>query len=219
MASGDGMIATQQHDDSTKDTEIDDSVTTPLSVDVASRPASNCSTTVIETPNISPAASESADSYSNATKTDVCVPKLRLNVTLASDPALQPEARDIKCRVKAAECLDDRVVDSDDDLQEIRTENDQPIRVMSDTEDERPPPEKIRRRDDHLSVLVSKNVPTPNPMAAVIPDLATRHPAFVCIPCGIKFSSMSTLEAHQTYYCSHKYVFCAFFYLFLHFNH
>lgn len=27
---------------------------------------------------------------------------------------------------------------------------------------------------------------------------------FVCPPCGIKFSSLSTLEAHQTYYCSHR---------------
>ncbi|XP_046403506.1 zinc finger protein ush-like isoform X1 [Ischnura elegans] len=27
---------------------------------------------------------------------------------------------------------------------------------------------------------------------------------FVCAPCGIKFSSASTLEAHQTYYCSHR---------------
>lgn len=27
---------------------------------------------------------------------------------------------------------------------------------------------------------------------------------YVCQPCGIRFSSMSTLEAHQTYYCSHR---------------
>ncbi|XP_071452399.1 zinc finger protein ush [Hetaerina americana] len=29
-------------------------------------------------------------------------------------------------------------------------------------------------------------------------------PVYVCAPCGIKFSSASTLEAHQTYYCSHR---------------
>ncbi|XP_059472458.1 zinc finger protein ush isoform X1 [Neocloeon triangulifer] len=27
---------------------------------------------------------------------------------------------------------------------------------------------------------------------------------YMCQPCGIKFSSKSTLEAHQTYYCSHR---------------
>ncbi|CAH0556822.1 unnamed protein product, partial [Brassicogethes aeneus] len=29
-------------------------------------------------------------------------------------------------------------------------------------------------------------------------------PIFQCQPCGIRFSSLSTLEAHQTYYCSHR---------------
>ncbi|XP_017778791.1 PREDICTED: zinc finger protein ush isoform X3 [Nicrophorus vespilloides] len=29
-------------------------------------------------------------------------------------------------------------------------------------------------------------------------------PIFFCQPCGIRFSSLSTLEAHQTYYCSHR---------------
>ncbi|PNF27198.1 hypothetical protein B7P43_G06490 [Cryptotermes secundus] len=29
-------------------------------------------------------------------------------------------------------------------------------------------------------------------------------PVFMCNPCGIRFSSLSTLEAHQTYYCSHR---------------
>lgn len=31
-----------------------------------------------------------------------------------------------------------------------------------------------------------------------------RIPIFMCTPCGIRFSSMSTLEAHQTYYCTHR---------------
>lgn len=30
------------------------------------------------------------------------------------------------------------------------------------------------------------------------------QPLYMCSPCGIKFSSPSTLEAHQTYYCSHR---------------
>lgn len=38
-------------------------------------------------------------------------------------------------------------------------------------------------------------------------DDVSRQPAvplFFCPPCGIRFSSLSTLEAHQTYYCSHR---------------
>lgn len=27
---------------------------------------------------------------------------------------------------------------------------------------------------------------------------------FICNPCGIRFSSLSTLDAHQTYYCSRR---------------
>lgn len=33
---------------------------------------------------------------------------------------------------------------------------------------------------------------------------ADQPPVYVCPPCGIRFSSLSTLEAHQTYYCSHR---------------
>ncbi|KDR09999.1 hypothetical protein L798_00234 [Zootermopsis nevadensis] len=45
-------------------------------------------------------------------------------------------------------------------------------------------------------------VPLPRPK----PDaLESRQvPVFMCNPCGIRFSSLSTLEAHQTYYCSHR---------------
>lgn len=37
-----------------------------------------------------------------------------------------------------------------------------------------------------------------------IVDMSPRIPVFMCHPCGIRFSSLSTLEAHQTYYCSHR---------------
>ncbi|CAG9769097.1 unnamed protein product [Ceutorhynchus assimilis] len=32
----------------------------------------------------------------------------------------------------------------------------------------------------------------------------TSVPIYQCVPCSIRFSSLSTLEAHQTYYCSHR---------------
>ncbi|XP_044750618.1 zinc finger protein ush isoform X2 [Coccinella septempunctata] len=47
------------------------------------------------------------------------------------------------------------------------------------------------------------------PEPPVRPDSAdaARPPAvqvFICPPCGIRFSNLSTLEAHQTFYCSHR---------------
>jgi zinc finger protein ZFPM1 len=35
-------------------------------------------------------------------------------------------------------------------------------------------------------------------------EIVQRPTMFMCTPCGIRFSSHSTLEAHQTYYCSHR---------------
>lgn len=48
----------------------------------------------------------------------------------------------------------------------------------------------------------SLNLPEPNtrPEAAD----SSRQQLFICLPCGIRFSSLSTLEAHQTYYCTHR---------------
>lgn len=42
--------------------------------------------------------------------------------------------------------------------------------------------------------------------AEVTPPESSRPtvPVYQCVPCGIRFSSLSTLEAHQTYYCSHR---------------
>ncbi|KAJ8876812.1 hypothetical protein PR048_021259 [Dryococelus australis] len=46
-------------------------------------------------------------------------------------------------------------------------------------------------------------VTTPRPKLAE--SLESRQaPVYMCTPCGIRFSSLSTLEAHQTYYCSHR---------------
>uniref|UniRef100_A0A8D8YV06 Zinc finger protein ush n=1 Tax=Cacopsylla melanoneura TaxID=428564 RepID=A0A8D8YV06_9HEMI len=36
-----------------------------------------------------------------------------------------------------------------------------------------------------------------------IPEVR-QGPVYTCVPCGIRFSSASTLEAHQTYYCTHR---------------
>jgi hypothetical protein len=44
------------------------------------------------------------------------------------------------------------------------------------------------------------NVPGDVSVCVCVPPV----PVFMCNPCGIRFSSLSTLEAHQTYYCSHR---------------
>ncbi|CAH1109133.1 unnamed protein product [Psylliodes chrysocephalus] len=61
------------------------------------------------------------------------------------------------------------------------------------------------------STLVSRGFFLPNILPAADPhqteSVETRQPTvpiFQCPPCGIRFSSLSTLEAHQTYYCSHR---------------
>lgn len=129
-------------------------------------------------------------------------PKLRLNAVLASDPALQPEAKDIhRIRASTVESydLDSNCGDDDDDGDNAMTTT---ILVPDDD----PPPEKIRRRDDapqFSTALLSKLVgaaPVNNIGAG---DMLPRVPPYMCPPCGIKFSSISTLEAHQKYYCSH----------------
>ncbi|XP_076257012.1 zinc finger protein ush isoform X2 [Rhynchophorus ferrugineus] len=45
------------------------------------------------------------------------------------------------------------------------------------------------------------------PSAEIVASPETSRPSvpvYQCSPCGIRFSSLSTLEAHQTYYCSHR---------------
>ena len=81
------------------------------------------------------------------------LPILRLNAALASDPASNPDAKDLKNIVK------------EETLKEQNAEN----------------------------ITIPINV-----------DLPPRLAVYMCGPCGIRFSSASTLSAHQTYYCSHR---------------
>lgn len=53
------------------------------------------------------------------------------------------------------------------------------------------------------TALASRAFFVPGENRSETTDLA-RQQLFICPPCGIKFSSASTLEAHQTYYCSHR---------------
>lgn len=208
-------VQLQTFDEPKKDEMASDA--SPLTVETTSRPTSACTMSPAPvTPDISLTPSEDkATSPINSNRNSgemlsssslsSALPKLRLNISLASDPALQPEAKDIKSiRARAADNYEENQLNSDDDFHEMHTDDDVPSHSLrlSNEDDDRPPPEKIRRRDDPLLMSLNKGVPLPT--AVVVADMVPRHPAFVCAPCGIKFSSLSTLEAHQTYYCSHK---------------
>lgn len=95
---------------------------------------------------------------------------LRLNAQLASDPALQPDAKTFKGPIT------------------IKTE-----------------PEESGTSSPILpSPILAAELRAPQKQIEVVPPTAPRIPIFMCTPCGIRFSSVSTLEAHQTYYCTHR---------------
>lgn len=160
------------------------------------------STSVTEVYSISPNSNKYVQSHEMApivSPIPISMPKLRLNATLASDPALQPEAKVIK-RTANMDQHCDELLDDDVQMDEGPTpslSSPQSVHSMDRSDDSRS--ENILRRDERRSSL--KEVLIASVGNDVMP---LRVPAFKCNPCGIKFSSASTLEAHQTYYCSHK---------------
>ncbi|XP_055551112.1 zinc finger protein ush isoform X2 [Wyeomyia smithii] len=107
--------------------------------------------------------------------TSAQLPMLRLNIALASDPATNPDAKDLKNITAANDSQFEKSIESD-----FSGAAPQPAAV-------------IRKTAKTESVTIPITV-----------DLPPRIPMFMCGPCGIRFSSASTLEAHQTYYCSHR---------------
>lgn len=115
------------------------------------------------------------------------MPTLRLNIALASDPATNPDAKEIK--IKSENKMDD------EDFMSSHDEN-------SSTMDGG----NVALPKQH-SLLQNKSKPELNNINAMVPkgmEMVQRPVMFMCTPCGIRFSSHSTLEAHQTYYCSHR---------------
>ncbi|XP_031619091.1 zinc finger protein ush isoform X2 [Contarinia nasturtii] len=202
VASDDNTLARSQSisESDKKDTPANDA--SPLSLETSSHSSTPAtSTTPIASPNL-PIDIKIETKTTGSTElnsTNIELPKLRLNITLASDPALQPEAKDIQSiRANTVENYETES-NCDDEIQEDSISP--PILLH---EDNGPPPEKIRRRHDS-TFRPSGNKFVVNLQQNINPaDILPRVPAFICQPCGIKFSSISTLEAHQTFYCTHN---------------
>ncbi|XP_059061829.1 zinc finger protein ush isoform X1 [Achroia grisella] len=86
-------------------------------------------------------------------------PRLRLNTSLATDPALAPQAAPLKREPPSPS----------------------------------PPPPPVPQARDYLALTA--NFPSLFP---------TGPPGYMCKPCGIRYSSLSTLQAHQEHYCSNR---------------
>ncbi|KAJ0181587.1 hypothetical protein K1T71_002309 [Dendrolimus kikuchii] len=106
-------------------------------------------------------ASSGAPSPASGNSPPASPPKLRLNTSLATDPALAPQATSLKHEPPSPS----------------------------------PPPPPIPTSREYMALT-----------AAAFPGLfpATAPPGFMCTPCGIRYSSLSTLQAHQEHYCSNR---------------
>lgn len=105
------------------------------------------------------------------------MPKLRLNALLASDPALMPDAKDLKAAHEQSQTQQRKQHQQQQQLQQ----------------------------EEETSASANIVEPVIKPLAPPPVDVAApRMKVFMCLPCGIGFSSPSTLEAHQAYYCSHR---------------
>lgn len=122
------------------------------------------------------------------------IPTLRLNTALASDPASNPDAKQfLHIRVKSeekSEDVDDDVTLIDHDSEDVENNLDQVNIPKSPMKHHHSSPTSKETNSGQIMVKNLELLPRPN--------------VFMCQPCGIRFSSLSTLEAHQTYYCSHR---------------
>jgi len=124
------------------------------------------------------------------------MPTLRLNVALASDPAANPEAKEYSgIHVKTEESkpeeddFNDNHVDAESHLEPVSIPK---VTLKTQLQLQQKSKENINNVNNVNQLLV-KNL-----------EMLPRPNVFMCTPCGIRFSSLSTLEAHQTYYCSHR---------------
>lgn len=127
-------------------------------------------------------------SESNTSPTAI-IPKLRLNALLASDPALMPDAKDLK------------VLHEESKQSQHRNR----VLLQQQLQDAKEEPDALINLTAAPASLVEPMLKAqPTVETAAAPPPPQRMKVFMCMPCGIGFSSPSTLEAHQSYYCSHR---------------
>ena len=131
------------------------------------------------------------------------MPTLRLNTALASDPATNPDAKDISNRhVKTEENKsdDEDFIDNNDDTES----NNLVANIKSQQQQQQQQQQQHQQQQQQQSQKPQENMNSVKAMLVQNLELLPRPNVFFCTPCGIRFSSLSTLEAHQTYYCSHR---------------
>lgn len=127
---------------------------------------------------------ENTDTAENLVKNEVedKTPRIRLKANLATDPALTPKT-EIESSQSPNEYLPNFPPTAA--LQSVIAAN-RPFFLSPNT----------------IPLETNRTVVPPPPIE---PESRANLPVvYQCPPCGIRFSSLSTLEAHQTYYCSHR---------------
>lgn len=143
--------------------------------------------------------SDAESNDSTVIPTAKIMPTLRLNVALASDPASNPDAkelRNIQVKTEDSKSDDDEIMSHHEDAESILDSVNLAKAALKAQQ---------QHQQHHLPAPKSKeNVNSVNQMLVNNLEMLPRPNVFMCTPCGIRFSSLSTLEAHQTYYCSHR---------------
>lgn len=116
------------------------------------------------------------------------IPALRLNIALASDPATNPDAKEllkihIKSEIKSGDDEDgeDEYMNTNKDLDRISETVNLPIQSQRSDGSQ-----KSKENINNINQMLVKNL-----------EMLPRQNVFMCAPCNIRFSSLSTLEAHQ----------------------
>lgn len=128
------------------------------------------------------------------------MPTLRLNIALASDPASNPEAKELRnIKTEENKSEDDEVMSSHEDAESI-------LDSVNLTKAAMKVQQQLQQQQQQLLAAPKskENINSVNQLLVKNLEMLPRPNMFMCTPCGIRFSTLSTLEAHQTYYCSHR---------------
>ncbi|XP_076648550.1 zinc finger protein ush isoform X2 [Halictus rubicundus] len=170
----------QTRESSPKDTD-EDAMPVVKEEDCQPRSSSSSSSSIRRRDSVCRRDSEDSSRRSNADDPpsekklkldDEAAPRLRLNASLATDPALRPAA------VAALT---------------VKPENTSPPNPVP------PLPAGLQN-----AIASGRLFVLPTDGKETITVEPARPTLLICPPCGIRFSSASTLEAHSTFYCAHR---------------